>query len=70
MNIEKSKKRFIIPIISIVWTISIMLLTPIGSVYPSDVGFYTSIFAGFIFYVFMSRIKFKYPKYEKSTKSK
>jgi hypothetical protein len=43
------KRRFIFA--SIVWTLIMMWLAPYGSFNPFEVGFYTSIMAGLMFYL-------------------
>jgi hypothetical protein len=54
---DKLKKRFIIS--SVAWTLLMMWLGPYGSFNPSEVGFYTSIMAGFMLY-FLTYYPFKY----------
>jgi len=61
---ETLKKRFLIA--SAGFTVTMMLLSPSGSINPSKVGFYTSILAG-LFWYFCSYYLFKYilKKYQK-----
>lgn len=48
-----SKTTVILVIASVMFTISLMIFGPYGSVNPSDIGFYTSIGAGVLWFLAM-----------------